>query len=60
MFLFFEKKKNAGLETRAPKKVDALADAFATIRPDQALGGQTPAEWLANLTAEEAPASQRS
>ncbi len=42
MFLFFEKKKNAGLETRAPKKGavrwgDAFAEAFNTIRPDQAV-----------------------
>ena len=45
MFLLSEKKKkkNAGLETRAPKKRGS-AHAFDTIGPDQALGGQTPAE----------------
>ncbi len=38
--------------------IGAFADAFNTIRPNQALGGQTPAEWLANQAAEETPASQ--
>ncbi len=39
-------------------RIDGGADAFNTIRPDRALGGQIPAEWLANQTAEEIPASQ--
>ena len=40
--------------------IDAFADEFNTIRPNQALGGQTPAEYLDNLTAEETTASQTS
>ncbi len=41
-------------------QIDGGADASNTIRPNQALGGQTPAECLANLTAEQTPASQTS
>ena len=33
--------------------IDAFADEFNTFRPHQALGGQTPAEYLAQITARE-------
>ncbi len=49
------------LHADMPFPVNAIQiDAFNTIRPNQALGGQTPAECLANLTVEETPASQTS
>ena len=38
--------------------IDAFADEFNTFRPHQALGGHTPARYLARHTAEESPPSQ--
>ena len=38
--------------------LDAFADEFNTFRPHQALGGMTPAEYLATRTADEPPPSQ--
>ncbi len=40
--------------------IDAFADEFNTFRPHQALGGHTPAEYLARHTAEEPPPSHMS
>ena len=40
--------------------IDAFADESDTLRPHQALGGHTPAEYLARHTAEEPPPSHMS
>ena len=40
--------------------IDAFADEFNTFRPHQALGGQTPAEYLAQIKANETPTSHMS
>ena len=40
--------------------IDAFADEFNTFRPHQALGGQTPEQYLAKHAAEEPPPSHRS
>ncbi len=45
--------------TAAPTR-SIPSDPIRTIRPNQAFGGRSPAEYLATLTAEETPASQTS